>query len=64
MKIIKRGNPHKTTYNKICNSCESELEYDDSDIMYDRDDIYIVCPVCGKYLTHMLNIQTDRSRDC
>ena len=56
MKIIKRGTVIKTEENrtalKTCSNCKSELEYIKSDIKYGYRDLdYIVCPVCGQFLT-------------
>jgi len=64
MKILKRGkvkNEHpKMTcaycdtifeYLKMtCAYCDTVFEYLKTDIDFDRDGRYVVCPVCGKFL--------------
>ena len=50
MKIIKIGNVEPSTRRKICYYCSSEFEYDTTDIKYDRDGDYVICPVCDKFL--------------
>ena len=65
MKIIKTGKIKDST--KItCGYCESILEYNSTDIKRDfRDGDYIICPICGKFLSvGEQPTQTDRRTDC
>lgn len=65
MKVIQIGNQKIFTTKKTCGYCKSKLEYTPSDVKYDRDGSYVVCPVCGKFLAvGNSNVQTDRSKDC
>jgi hypothetical protein len=50
MKIIKRGEIPPTAVNKTCGYCNTEFEYEPSDIKSDRDGFYVICPVCNKFL--------------
>lgn len=64
MKILKRGKIENPLYKITCGHCTSELAYNNTDVKYDRDGDYIVCPVCGKFLMHNYRPDIDRSRDC
>jgi len=56
MKVIKQVEPVKKVFEKTCGYCKSELEYDMSDVESDRDGSYIICPSCGKFLAHVVQI--------
>jgi len=52
MKIIKRGIIKEDIPKEIsCWNCESELEYNSSDIKSERNEQYVVCPVCHAFIT-------------
>lgn len=67
MKIIKRGTPEQEwIYGVACLKCSSVLEYDKSDIHSDRDGSYIICPVCGKFISSSVGkrkVITDEKTD-
>lgn len=54
IKIIKEGKIGKFT--KTCPYCRCEFEYGQGDIKVDSNfseyDTYVICPCCGKHLSH------------
>ena len=44
MKVIEVGNTSKKLK---CPACSSKLEYEPSDVVFEEDYRYIVCPVCN-----------------
>lgn len=52
LKIIQRGNVTESKP-KIdsCDKCKTKFEYDQSDIQRDRDGRYVVCPMCGAFIS-------------
>ena len=51
MKILKRGKVKNEHPKMTCAYCDTVFEYLKTDIALDRDGRYVVCPVCGKFLT-------------
>ena len=51
MKILKRGKVKNEHPKMICAYCDTVFEYLKTDIYWDRDGRYVVCPVCDKFLT-------------
>lgn len=54
MKIIRQGKRKVEIVFKVtCNECDSELEYEESDVQIDTSNItYIICPSCGERINH------------
>jgi len=50
MKIIKKGSVANIAKQITCKSCNSELEYIPHDVKSDRDGLYVICPICKKFL--------------
>ena len=52
MKIIKLGKIKDAPVKKKCSDCETEFEYERSDIQHDRDGSYVVCPnkKCAQFI--------------
>lgn len=51
MKILKEGKIKPRSHKKTCAKCDSELEYDFSDVITDKDGKYIICPVCKNFIS-------------
>lgn len=53
-KVIRRGTKHEEAQKAeyTCSKCDSLVEFHRSDIRSDqRDGSYVVCPVCGGFIT-------------
>jgi len=64
MKILKKGKKLHQIFEETCTSCETVYEYGKSDIQYDREGSYVICPVCGHFHGITFVQQFDRSREC
>lgn len=52
MKVLQQGQSPDEKPRKItCHSCKSKLEFTNSDIQYDRDGSYVICLVCGQFIS-------------
>lgn len=47
IKIIEKGKIEKFT--KTCPNCGCKFEYEQGDV---KNGTYVICPCCGKYLSH------------
>ena len=54
MKILKKGKiPIKINFIVTCWNCNSELEYEKSEIKSNvRNESYVECPICDSFITH------------
>jgi predicted Zn finger-like uncharacterized protein len=56
MKILKQGKLPNPTWVRTCGNCQTQFEYDRSDIHSDqREGDYVKCPTCTKYINHSTN---------
>lgn len=51
MDIIKKGNQKRKEYGFVCRICGCVAKFDETDIRRDRDGDYIVCPICGRFVS-------------
>ena len=65
MKIVKLGKKKSNEIEKICGYCDTTFNYEPSDINYDRDGNYVICPLCSHFIDVGDSHQSeDRSRFC
>lgn len=64
MKILKLGKVEPQTTKLTCYNCNTEFEYESSDLIRDniRDETYVRCPVC-LLCTDLTPIRTNRMDD-
>jgi len=51
MKIIKLGEIKQENQQIICKSCQTEFKIEPNDIQSDRDGRYVICTLCGKFIS-------------